>query len=141
MMMFEELDGVDVKWEEGANGQKTAKFVVSHLHHSGAELTGQPKVSEEEDTAVAPGKKQKKDKGKKKAIAPKLVKESEDEEEDVSVSEGEEEEFLEYAGFDQEELDEEDEEVEAEVEAEPEFDGTSSMFCKADDRFRIARVE
>jgi hypothetical protein len=40
MMMFEELDGVDVKWEEGANGQKTAKFVVSHLHHSGAELTG-----------------------------------------------------------------------------------------------------
>jgi len=28
MMMFEELDGVDVKWEEGLNGQKTAKFIV-----------------------------------------------------------------------------------------------------------------
>jgi hypothetical protein len=31
MMMFEELDGVDVKWEEGANGQKTAKFLVCYI--------------------------------------------------------------------------------------------------------------
>jgi len=28
MMMFEELDGVDVHWEEGLNGQKVAKFMV-----------------------------------------------------------------------------------------------------------------
>lgn len=29
MMMFEELDGVGVEWEEDINGSKTAKFVVS----------------------------------------------------------------------------------------------------------------
>jgi len=40
MMMFEELDGVDVKWEEGANGQKTAKFVVCLLRRAKGELTG-----------------------------------------------------------------------------------------------------
>ena len=84
-------------------------------------------MTEEEETAVAQGKKQKNDKGKKKAVVPKVVEESEDEEEDVSASEGEEEEFPEFAGFDQEELDEEDEEVEAEVESEPEFDGTSLL--------------
>jgi len=59
----------------------------------------------------------------------------------VSASEGEEEEFPEFAGFDQEELDEEDEEVEAEVEPEPEFDGMSLLSHNADGRFRIARVE
>lgn len=31
MMMFEELEGVDVQWEEGLNGQKTAKFLVCPL--------------------------------------------------------------------------------------------------------------
>jgi hypothetical protein len=31
MMMFEELDGVDVHWEEGLNGQKVAKFLVCVL--------------------------------------------------------------------------------------------------------------
>ena len=40
MMMFEELDGVDVKWEEGANGQKTAKFVVCLSRCAKTELTG-----------------------------------------------------------------------------------------------------
>jgi len=40
MMMFEELDGVDVKWEEGANGQKTAKFVVRLPSRAKTELTG-----------------------------------------------------------------------------------------------------
>lgn len=28
MMMLEELDDVDVEWEEGMNGQKVAKFIV-----------------------------------------------------------------------------------------------------------------
>lgn len=28
MMMLEELDGVDVEWEEGIGGSKTAKFMV-----------------------------------------------------------------------------------------------------------------
>jgi hypothetical protein len=32
MMMFEELEGVDVQWEEGLNGQKTAKFLVCPLY-------------------------------------------------------------------------------------------------------------
>lgn len=30
-MMLEELDDVGVEWEEGLNGQKTARFVVSRL--------------------------------------------------------------------------------------------------------------
>ena len=34
MMMLEELDDVGVEWEEGMNGQKTAKFVVSSIHSS-----------------------------------------------------------------------------------------------------------
>jgi hypothetical protein len=30
MMMLEELEGVDVQWEEGINGQKVAHFKVGH---------------------------------------------------------------------------------------------------------------
>ena len=32
MMMFEELDGVDVAWDEDQSGRKVARFVVSGLH-------------------------------------------------------------------------------------------------------------
>jgi ATP-dependent RNA helicase DDX24/MAK5 len=30
MMMLEELEGVDIEWEEGLNGQKVARFQVCH---------------------------------------------------------------------------------------------------------------
>lgn len=35
MMMLEELDDVGVEWEEGMNGQKTARFIVRPpAHHT-----------------------------------------------------------------------------------------------------------
>jgi ATP-dependent RNA helicase DDX24/MAK5 len=126
MMMFEELEGVDVQWEEGLNGQKTAKFLVCPLaFFLDSELTVKPKETAEEEETVAPSKKQKKDKGKKKAVAPKVnekVDEDEDEEE-ASISEGEEEDLPTFADVDEEDLNDEDEDVEEEVEPEPEFDG------------------
>jgi ATP-dependent RNA helicase DDX24/MAK5 len=128
MMMFEELEGVDVQWEEGLNGQKTAKFLVCPLaFFLDSELTVKPKETAEEEETVAPSKKQKKDKGKKKAVAPKVnekVDEDEDEdEEEALLSEGEEEDLPTFADVDEEDLNDEDEDVEEEVEPEPEFDG------------------
>ena len=42
-MMFEELEGVDVQWEEGLNGQKTAKFLVCPLTRSEIVTDGEAK--------------------------------------------------------------------------------------------------
>jgi len=42
-MMFEELEGVDVQWEEGLNGQKTAKFLVRPLTRSAIVTDGEAK--------------------------------------------------------------------------------------------------
>ena len=66
-------------------------------------------------------KKTRKDKGKNKVAAPK-----------TAGSSDEEEEFPTFAGFDEEDLNDEDEDVEAEVESEPEFDGTSLYLRRRD---------
>ena len=80
-------------------------------------------------------KKTRKDKGKNKVAAPKTAGSSDEEEEaeDSPASEDEEEEeFPTFAGFAEEDLNDEDEDVEAEVESEPEFDGTSLYLRRRD---------
>ncbi|WWD09175.1 hypothetical protein V865_007297 [Kwoniella europaea PYCC6329] len=115
MMMLEELDDVDIEWDEGEGGSRVARFVATEGN-------------------------KKKGKGKEKAVeeVPEINGDNEEdqEQEDVAVEEEEvtdeaneeEEEFPDFAALAQEDMndeddeDHEDDEDEGEVEEEPSFD-------------------
>ncbi|WWC66623.1 uncharacterized protein I206_100526 [Kwoniella pini CBS 10737] len=117
MMMLEELDDVDIEWEEGEGGRKVARFVAKE----GKKIKGKGKAKE-----VSPDLSAVEEAGDKlnDNLNDRENGHDEAEEDDIADEVVEEDAFPDFAALEKEDIDEEDEEIHerGEVEAEPPFD-------------------